>query len=61
MEAAGALAAFNFETGYMDNRFVVGRKGGRPGQHQDSRQSIPLGHCAGEGPLGSARGRAQDR
>ena len=24
-EAAGALAAFNFETGYMDNRFVVGR------------------------------------
>ena len=29
-EAAGALAAFNFETGYMDNRFVVGRKGGGP-------------------------------
>ena len=27
-----------------------------PGQHQDSRQSIPLGHCTGEGPLGSARG-----
>ena len=29
-EAAGALSAFNFETGYMDNRFVVGRKGGGP-------------------------------
>ncbi len=29
-ESAGALAAFNFETGYMDNRFVVGRKGGGP-------------------------------
>lgn len=29
-EAAGALAAFNFETGYMDNHFVVGRKGGGP-------------------------------
>lgn len=29
-EAVGALAAFNFETGYMDNRFVVGRKGGGP-------------------------------
>ena len=24
-------------------------QGRRPGQHQDSRQSIPLGHCAGEG------------
>ena len=30
MYEAGALAAFNFETGYMDNRFVVGRKGGGP-------------------------------
>ncbi len=29
-ESAGALAAFNFETGYMDNRFVIGRKGGGP-------------------------------
>jgi glutamate carboxypeptidase len=29
-EAEGALAAFNFETGYMDNRFVVGRSGGGP-------------------------------
>lgn len=29
-EASGALAAFNFETGYMDNRFIVGRKGGGP-------------------------------
>ena len=29
-EAQGALAAFNFETGYMDNRFVVGRSGGGP-------------------------------
>ena len=29
-EARGALAAFNFETGYMDNRFVVGRNGGGP-------------------------------
>lgn len=29
-EAAGAMAAFNFETGYMDNRFVVGRNGGGP-------------------------------
>lgn len=29
-EAVGALAAFNFETGYLDNRFVVGRKGGGP-------------------------------
>ena len=29
-EAKGALAAFNFETGYMDDRFVVGRAGGGP-------------------------------
>lgn len=29
-ESEGALAAFNFETGYMDNRFVVGRNGGGP-------------------------------
>ena len=29
-ESHGALAAFNFETGYMDNRFVVGRNGGGP-------------------------------
>ena len=29
-EAEGALAAFNFETGYMDDRFVVGRSGGGP-------------------------------
>ena len=29
-EAKGAAAAFNFETGFMDNRFVVGRKGGGP-------------------------------
>ncbi len=29
-EAVGAIAAFNFETGYMDNRFVIGRKGGGP-------------------------------
>ena len=29
-ESIGALAAFNFETGYMDDRFVVGRKGGGP-------------------------------
>lgn len=29
-ESKGALAAFNFETGYMDNRFVVGRNGGGP-------------------------------
>lgn len=29
-EAEGAMAAFNFETGYMDNRFVVGRNGGGP-------------------------------
>ena len=29
-ESRGALAAFNFETGYMDNRFVVGRNGGGP-------------------------------
>ncbi len=27
-EAKGALAAFNFETGYLDDRLVVGRKGG---------------------------------
>lgn len=27
-EAAGAAAAFNFETGYEDDGFVVGRKGG---------------------------------
>ena len=27
-EAAGALAAFNFETGYTHNKLVVGRKGG---------------------------------
>jgi len=29
-EAKGALAAFNFETGYEDDRFVVGRNGGGP-------------------------------
>ena len=29
-EAVGAAAAFNFETGYLDNRFVIGRKGGGP-------------------------------
>lgn len=29
-ELTGALAVFNFETGYMDDRFVVGRKGGGP-------------------------------
>lgn len=29
-EAKGALAAFNFETGYVDDRFVVGRNGGGP-------------------------------
>ena len=29
-EAAGALAAFNFETGYQNNHFVVGRNGGGP-------------------------------
>ena len=29
-ESRGALAAFNFETGYMDNLFVVGRNGGGP-------------------------------
>lgn len=29
-EVKGAVAAFNFETGFMDNRFVVGRKGGGP-------------------------------
>lgn len=29
-QAKGGLAAFNFETGYMDNRFVVGRNGGGP-------------------------------
>lgn len=29
-ESKGALAAFNFETGYMDDRFVIGRKGGGP-------------------------------
>lgn len=29
-EAKGALAAFNFETGYLDDRFVVGRNGGGP-------------------------------
>lgn len=28
-EAAGAIAAFNFETGFIDDRIVVGRKGGR--------------------------------
>lgn len=27
-EAAGCIAAFNFETGFVDNRIVVGRKGG---------------------------------
>ena len=27
-EVKGALAAFNYETGYMDDRMVVGRKGG---------------------------------
>ena len=31
-EASGALAAFNFETGYLDNHFVVGRNGGGPAQ-----------------------------
>lgn len=29
-EAQGALAAFNFETGFLDDSFVVGRKGGGP-------------------------------
>lgn len=29
-ESEGALAAFNFETGFMDDTFVVGRKGGGP-------------------------------
>lgn len=29
-EAMGAAAAFNFETGYLDDRFVVGRHGGGP-------------------------------
>lgn len=29
-EALGALAAFNFETGFLDDNFVVGRKGGGP-------------------------------
>lgn len=29
-QSQGAMAAFNFETGYMDNRFVVGRNGGGP-------------------------------
>lgn len=29
-EVSGGMAAFNFETGYMDNRFVVGRNGGGP-------------------------------
>lgn len=29
-EALGGLAAFNFETGYLDDNFVVGRKGGGP-------------------------------
>ena len=29
-EALGALAAFNFETGYLDDNFVGGRKGGGP-------------------------------
>ena len=29
-EARGALAAFNFETGFPDDSFVVGRKGGGP-------------------------------
>lgn len=29
-EAEGALAAFNFETGFIDDTFVVGRKGGGP-------------------------------
>lgn len=29
-EAEGALAAFNFETGYRNNHFVVGRNGGGP-------------------------------
>ena len=28
-EAAGCIAAFNFETGFTDDRIVVGRKGGR--------------------------------
>lgn len=60
-EAAGALAAFNFETGSHGQPLCCRPQGRRTGHHQDSRQSIPLGHCAGEGPLGSARGRAQDR
>lgn len=29
-EAQGTLAAFNFETGFLDDSFVVGRKGGGP-------------------------------
>ena len=29
-EAEGAIAAFNFETGFPDDTFVVGRKGGGP-------------------------------
>ena len=29
-EIKGAAAAFNFETGFPDNRLVVGRKGGGP-------------------------------
>lgn len=29
-ESEGAAAAFNFETGYPDDRFVVGRNGGGP-------------------------------
>lgn len=29
-EARGAMAAFNFETGFLDDSFVVGRKGGGP-------------------------------
>ena len=29
-ESKGALAAFNFETGFMDDTLVIGRKGGGP-------------------------------
>ena len=29
-EAEGAIAAFNFETGFPDDTFVIGRKGGGP-------------------------------
>ena len=57
-EAAGALQLRDRLHGQPFRGRPQGR---RPGQHQDSRQSIPLGHCAGEGPLGGARGSAQDR